>query len=285
MAVDVVIRQSGLFKKEINIQDIVAEDLKYGIMDGAFRLQPDQVGDYTVVYDSKHLCRGMEVSFEKKNINLRLPLPNSQYDIRLFYGVIQRICRLCNVQYFYREDEKIRADDVETIESCVNMDISASIGALKTIEEDIKNDKYKSMMVFGVMNPVAIGKHEISQFSDDLNKFGEFMNRLQNMDVYYAAPRFYQMKDGKILGAYALTADVPSVIPLQPNTGVLINEDLKVDVWNVSLVMSEKDIQIVMYDDLITYVGEREHYDADNILVTLSADEMKELAMQHGMEL
>ena len=52
----------------------------------------------------------MEISFEKKDINLRLPLPNSQYDIRLFYGVIQRICQLCKVQYFYREDEKIRAD-------------------------------------------------------------------------------------------------------------------------------------------------------------------------------
>lgn len=284
MAVDVVIRQVGLFKKEISIQDIVAEDLKYGIMDGAFRLVPDQVGDYTVVYDSGHLCRGMEISFEKKDINLRLPLPNSQYDIRLFYGVIQRICQLCKVQYFYREDEKIRADDLETIKSCVNMDITASIGALKSIEEDIGNDKYKCMTVYGVMNPVDIGKKEISQISGDLDRFGELMNRLQNMDIYYAAPRFYQMKDGKILGAYALTADVLSVIPLIPRTGMMVSEDIKVDVWNVSLVISEEEIHIVLYDDLIRFIGEREYYDADNILITLSADEMKELAAKHGVE-
>ena len=141
------------------------------------------------------------------------------------------------------------------------------------------------MTIFGVMNPIDIGKNEIRQISGDLTRFGDFMDRLQNMDIYYAAPRFYQMKDGKILGAYALSADVPSVIPLIPRAGMMLNEDVKVDVWNVSLVIAEEEIHTIMYEDLIDFVGEREHYDADNILVLLSVDEMKELAAKYEVEM
>lgn len=46
------------------------------------------------------------------------------------------------------------------------------------LRETIENHKYKCMTIFGVMNPIDIGKNEIRKISDELIRFGEFMDRL-----------------------------------------------------------------------------------------------------------
>ena len=130
MAVNVIVKQKGIFGKNITIEDIVGDDLSYGIMDDNYRLKQGEQGEYMVVYDSRHLGRGMEVSFEKKDVNLRLPLPNSEEDIRLFYQTVERVCRGQGVHSFYRDGEKIGLGDFENL---IQLDMDASKGALESM--------------------------------------------------------------------------------------------------------------------------------------------------------
>lgn len=151
MAVDVIVKQKGIFGKNITIEDIVGDDLSYGIMDENYRLKQGEQGEYMVVYDSRHLGRGMEVSFEKKDVNLRLPLPNSEEDIRLFYQTVERVCRGQGVHSFFRDGEKIGLGDFENL---IQLDMDASTGALESMERGMKKGEYSNMIVFAIQNPI-----------------------------------------------------------------------------------------------------------------------------------
>ena len=285
MAVEVIVKQKGLFGRNITIEDIVADDLSYGIMDENYRLKPEEQGEYMVVYSNKHLGRGMEVSFEKKEVNFRLPLPNSEEDIRLFYRTVERVCELQGVHSFYRDGEKIELGDYESL---IQSDMHASTGALESMEQGIAEGEYKNMIVFAIVNPITVEQKDLEQMkgadgSYDLKKFGEFLDGHQRLDVYYAAPLLYQKKDETIFGMYTISAGIPSVVPMIPK--LLMNNDLKVEEWYASLVIAQGNIKTVKYEDFIAFAGEREQYDGEHIIVTLSAEEMEKLAEQCGVEI
>lgn len=84
MAVVVTIKSEGLFKTKIEFKDILFPQMRYGIMDEAYRLEEGNVGENIVVFNEKHICRGCEVSFKQKEISLRMPLPTSKEDIYFF---------------------------------------------------------------------------------------------------------------------------------------------------------------------------------------------------------
>lgn len=287
MAVDVTVKQRALFGKNITIEDIVGNDLSYGIMDENYRLKQGEQGDYMVVYDRRHLGRGMEVSFEKKNVNLRLPLPNSEEDIRLFYQTVERVCHLQGVHSFYRDGEKIELGDFENL---IQLDMNASTGALESMEKGMKEGEYSNMIVFAIQNPIYIEIKDLEQMKGadnfyDLKKFGEFLDRHQRMDVYYAAPLLYKKKDGTVFGMYAISADVSSVVPKTPKLLVVNQDELKVEEWYAALVISQGNVKSIKYEDFIKFVGEGERYDAENIIVTLSLEEMKKLADKFEVEI
>lgn len=283
MAVDVMVKQKGLFGKKITIEDIVGDDLSYGIMDENFRLISNELGEYIIVYDRNNLGRGMEVRFDKKDINLILPLPNTEYDIRLFYKIVERVCHLQGTNSFYRDGEKIELGDYENL---IQADMNASTGALENMERGMAEGEYSNMIIFAIKNPISVGQKDLEQMRGenhfcDLKGFEEFLNWHQQMDVYYAVPHLYQKKDGTIFGAYALTVDVPSVVPVMPKVrmnNVETSNELKVEEWYVSLVISPQNVRTVQYTDFIDFVKEKKWYDVEHIIVALSEGEMKDLA-------
>ena len=258
MAVDVIVKQKGIFGKNITIEDIVGDDLSYGIMDENYRLKQGEQGEYMVVYDSRHLGRGMEVSFEKKDVNLRLPLPNSEEDIRLFYQTVERVCRGQGVHSFYRDGEKIGLGDFENL---IQLDMDASTGALESMERGMKKGEYSNMIVFAIHNPIYVEMKDLEQMKGadncyDLKKFGEFLEWHQRMNVYYAAPLLYQKKDETVFGVYAISADVPSVVPSIPKLLAVGDNELKVEEWYVALVIAQGNVKSVKYQDFIEFAGQ-----------------------------
>ena len=141
MSVDVVIRSKGLFKKNLKIKDVIFENMRYGIMDEAYRLVENETGKYTVVFNSLEICRGYEISFEKQKVELKMALPTSNSDIEFFYEYVKRICKIMNTKEFERDGEKGTFDKIDSYKS---MDISASISALENMEENINNGNYTS---------------------------------------------------------------------------------------------------------------------------------------------
>lgn len=281
MAVDIEIRSKGLLKKELSIHDVIFDNMGFGIMDENYRLDENKTGDYTVVYNRNSICRGCEISLKKGLVELRLPLPTSEADIVFFYDYIEKICHKMNVKNYVRNGEKATFDKKNEY---IKDDISTSEMALKEIETKIDQGDYTCMYIFGVLNPIALGKDEMIKIQGDTNKFGEFMNSLQSMDVYYASAHLYKRSNNTIFAVYTLTESVESVMPYVPKI-LMLNESIQVNDWNVAFVIDKELEGKISYNDFINNVDKTNIYDSEHFILSLDKAKMRELLNQYKVEL
>lgn len=281
MSVNVTIKKKGLFRKEIQIEDVVLEGMRYGIMDEAYRLEEGVVGENTVIFKDKQIARGYEISLENSKVHLKMPLPSSYEDIQFFYEYIKILCEKLGTKEFIREDEKCTFSMIPTF---VDMDIKTSELALKLLKKDIDKGEYENMYVFGAINPIALGKKEVEKIAGDTNKFGEFLDCLQKQDLYYAAPQVYQRKDGTYFGIYILTENVPSICPYQAK--LLVNEkQINVTEWNIGFVVDDEVKGFIPFDDFLNATKKEEDYDAEHFILTMKKKTIKELLDKYKVDL
>ena len=280
MAVEVIIKQKSMLKKEIKIEDLLLENMDYGIMDENYRLSSRKIGEYTILYNTQSIQRGLEVSIKKKQIHLRLPLPTGEDEITFFYEYIERICKKFKTNTFEREGE---IGNIHQKEKWIELDKETSKKALETMNQDIEQNKYETMYLFGVYNPIAIGKRELEIIQNDIGKLGNFLHQLQSIDRYYASAKVYQRNDGNLFGLYVLTEEVVSIVPLKPS--VFMNNDIKVDDWNIAFVYDNDMQGTISFDNFIKNVDTSELYDTEHFIITLNQNEMKKLIEKYKKEI
>lgn len=274
MSVNVRIQQKSLFRRKLGIEDIIKiSKLSYGICDENYRLEPNQIGDHTLLYDNQKLARGIDVTLEKQDILLQLSLPTSLEEIQCFYDLIQKICKKINTSTFIRDEEIVSITEKEL---CIRYDAEASIKGLQGNEQEIKEGKFRYFQIFGIYNPISIGKKEIEEINCDLNKFCSFLNRIQAIDAYYAAPRVYKIGE-KLVGIYAIGPSIPSIVPTEPY--IILNQIEGIEEWY--FLSNEKTVP---YHDFINHVN-KEYYDANHVIVNLKVDEIEELIEKYSIEL
>lgn len=279
MAVDVTIKSKGLFKKTLSIQDILLDGMKYGITDEAFRLEEGKIGKYTVIYDSSCINRGYEISFKRGITELRMPLPTSEQDIKKFYELIEKICKLMNTNVFIHDDEKVSINEIDSLmDGCMR----TSEAVLKSMREETTAEK-EGTYLFGAMNPICFGKRELDFIQDDPKKLGEFMHELQSKDVYYAKCNAYKRVDGSIFGVYILTEDVVTVLPCKAS--LFMNNNIEVNDYNISFVIDGNLSGSIPYDVFLKNVDQSNIYDSEHFIISLSRDKMIELLKQYKIDL
>lgn len=265
MSVSVRIKQKGLFKKKLNIEEIIKiTNLSFGVCDENYRLIKNEIANHTLIYDENKLARGIDISLDDKDIILLLNLPTSSSEIRTFYDVIEKICNELNIKQYIREEETVSLNDKEKF---IEYDEKGSIAGLESLQKEIEKDNYKSLEIFGIYNPISIGLNEIKKINNSLDNFEEYLNQIQSLDVYYATPRVYKV-DGKLIGIYAIGANISSVVPIKPY--IILNQIRGIEEWYVML----KEGKTVKYDDFISNVTQKEYYDANHLIVTLSENEV-----------
>lgn len=279
MAVDVTIKGKGIFKKTFKIEDILDDDMSYGIMDEAFRLDENQVGEHTVLFKRDKMCRGFEVTLKKGAIDLRMPLPTSNEDIKYFYEYINKLCGIMKTNKFIREGEVCTFD---LIDEFIKLDTDTSIMALKEIKKNIET-KGGCMYIFGALNPIAVGKKEIDFIGNNPNKLGELLNRLQNMDVYYAKPTLYTLADNTVMGVYSIVDENPSVLPYKAT--VPFDNEITVNKWIIGLVIDEELAGFIPYDDFIKNVKKFDEYDTEHFIAKINSKEMNKLLAKYKLEI
>ena len=280
MAVEVIIKQKSILKKEITIEDLLLENMDYGIMDENYRLSRGKIGEYTILYNTQSIQRGLEVSIKKKQINLRLPLPTGEGEITFFYEYIDKICEKFKTNTFEREGEIV---NIHQNEKWIEIDKETSRKALETMNQDIEQKKYETMYLFGVYNPIAIGKRELEIIQNDIGKLGNFLHQLQSIDRYYASAKVYQKNDGNLFGLYVLTEEVVSIVPLKPS--VFMNNDIKVEDWNIAFVYDNDMQGTISFDNFIKNIDTSELYDTEHFIITLSKNEMQKLIEKYKKEI
>ena len=260
MAVDVKIKQKSLFKKKITIEEIIKlTNLSYGVCDEAYRLIPKEIGPRTILYDKNKLARGIELALENNDIILRLSLPTTPKEIRCFYKIIETICKNLNTNTYIRNEETAQIEDNGTF---IKSDEEGSIYGLKDMKDILVTKEYPYMQIFGVYHPIAIGSKEIKEIDNNLENFENLLNKLQQLDLYYAAPKLYQTPD-KLIAVYAIGTEIPSIVPLKP--GIISNKSKDIKDWFVFLPGNKA----IKYEDFINNVDQDNYYDANRLNIKI----------------
>lgn len=276
MSVSVRIKQKSLFKKKLNIEEIIKlTNLSYSVSDENYRIIQNEIGKHTLIYDKNKLARGIDISLNDTDVVLLLSLPTSPSEIRKFYEVIEIICKKFNTQNYIREEELVSIKDNEKF---IKYDEEGSIAGLEDLQEKIGQNEYKRFEIFGVYNPISIGINEIKKINNNLYNLEEYLNRIQSLDVYYATPRVYRVKE-KLIGIYAIGSNIPSVVPTEPY--IVLNQIKGIEEWYAML----KEGKTIKYNDFINNAENKEYYDANHIIVTLSDNEVDNLLEKYFIEI
>lgn len=276
MSVEVKIKQNSIFKKKLDITDVISlTGLSYGICDENYRLIPGETAAHTLLYDKNRLARGIDASIDKTDIVLLLSLPTTPFEIHSFYHAVEKICNALKTKTYIREDEKVNLKENPRF---IKMDEEGSVAGLEAISEKLEKDKYNRFEIYGICNPISIGANETKQIGNRLDLFEEYLHRLQSLDVYYATPRVYRVQN-KLVGIYAIGADIASVVPTEPY--IVLNQIQGIEEWYVML----KAGKIIKYKDFIENIPAKEYYDFNHVIVSLSEQDVDSLIEQYGVEL
>ena len=276
MSVEVKIKQNSIFKKKLDITDVISlTGLSYGVCDENYRLIPGETAEHTLLYDKNRLARGIDASIDKTDIVLLLSLPTTPFEIHSFYHAVEKICNALKTKTYIREEEKVNLKDNPRF---IKMDEEGSVAGLEAISEKLEKDKYNRFEIYGICNPISIGANEIKQIGNRLDLFEEYLHRLQSLDVYYAAPRVYRVQN-KLVGIYAIGADIASVVPTEPY--IVLNQIQGIEEWYVML----KAGKTIKYKDFIENIPAKEYYDFNHVIVSLSEQDVDSLIEQYGVEL
>lgn len=277
MSVTARIKQKSLFKKKMNLEDIIKfTGLSYGVCDENYRLDRDEIGEHTLIYDEAKLARGFELWLEGSDVLLSLSLPTAPSEIRLFYSLVEKLCNEFNTKKYLREDEEAYLYEDEEF---IKWDEEASIVALEEMTSKTK-DEYRCFKIFGIYNPISIGQRELQRIDCNLNNLEEYLNEIQSLDVYYATPSVYRKKDtNELFGIYSIVADVPCVVPNKPY--IILDQIKGINYW---YVMIRKGMTVT-YDDFINHISSKEYYDANHVIALLNDDEIDALIEQYSVEI
>lgn len=277
MSVTARIKQKSLFKKKMNLEDIIKfTGLSYGVCDENYRLDRDEIGEHTLIYDEAKLARGFELWLEGSDVLLSLSLPTAPSEIRLFYSLVEKLCNEFNTKKYLREDEEAYLYEDEEF---IKWDEEASIVALEEMTSKTE-DEYRCFEIFGIYNPIAIGQRELQRIDCNLNNLEEYLNEIQSLDVYYAKPSVYRKKDtNELFGIYSIVADIPCVVPNKPY--IILDQIKGINYW---YVMIRKGMTVT-YDDFINHISSKEYYDANHVIALLNDDEIDALIEQYSVEI
>lgn len=280
MSIDVEITQKGLFKKKLDYAAIIG-NLGYGVYENS-RLTEGKLGEDFIVYDKKRIGRGIRIVCgreEKEKISLRMLSPTCDEEIDAFYSIIERIASVWKSCDIVQDGEAVDKNNLAAI--CTDMK-SANKSFLKTMLEKNGDFRDNTVSLFSAMWQLDLGdddKAEILAAPDIVKAYGDWLHRLQEMDVYYAVPKFYNA-DGGILGVYFITEDTESVIPLVPAVPFGFNDEagnpLEVSNWVVSFYSITRDETAgrMSYEKFVEKVKDRgRRYDALRIIIDGMSDD------------
>lgn len=273
MAVNVEIRHMN---QDISVLEIAKlKGLKYGVLDNNYTLDRDKIEKNTILYDPYVIARGIEVSIEDNNVYLSMSLPTTSSEILLFYELVECICHEYDYEELYHDKEQI---DLKDIYCFIELDKEASLHALLEMEQKLETGEMNAIFVFGALNPITLGKEEFKEINGTLEGFESLLDRLQQLDVFYAGPLLYQRSDSSIFGVYFVGEDIQTVVPLNPD--LPFHRRFQVESYYVMI----PDKKTVRYEDFINHVKQVGYYDENHIIISLNHDMIEDLVINYSVD-
>lgn len=237
--------------------------------------------------------RGFELSYEAQEdaYQVRVNTPATSYDWEVALAFMAALAGKMGQDIVDEHQNRFRPDMIR------NYDYRPDIeyGIKLFCRQALGKNGGKSAILFGVYRPLAIDSKIANQLlgaGDMVEAFNQLLVKTQYVDAYPAKQRFYRNKeDGQIMGAYALTQELDTVLPFEPYVEydkLQVVGDNKVEGWQVSLVAYEDEddpdsyyvLGMMDYNDFIGKLDKAKYYFLDgNYLVVkgLLKAEMEEL--------
>ena len=287
MGADVIIKQKGLIKKRLKIEDLDelanAHDFAYGVSNEMFVFEEYEyadVDDVNFVIFSQNYGRGFEFFVERKhNIGLRLNIPSTRSDVHEFYDFLRSCCELLKTETFEQDGEEY---DVSEIPDLIEKMVDTSGWALATLLEDMDN-----IQIFGAVYPIILEDEIIKQLLNDKNRldlFEEYLKEKQTKDYYYAIPMYYE-KNGLLYGVIGLPENCPTILPIEAAIPFWhdLPEGSTISHWSIDIgceVNGEYETAASLsYDKFLEVVdvGKLEKFDYSNFIIEIDEKLMNKL--------
>ena len=256
-------------------------------------LSPISNYECLLIGEDKVSGRGFELSYDNKNKSyvIRVFTPSTREDWILALEYIKALAKRFNSEIVNERREIYTVDNIDKFD--YESDILFGINSISLKISDREIDKY---IIFGVNRVVSFdGKmiEKIYSSSSAIDTFSNIVKEIQYLDAYSAYQNFYKNNDdGKIMGGYALTQGVRTILPYEPSvefesSDILKNDDISF--WNIGLIIidgNENDeksyygVGNLNYNDFIKKLPENKYkfIDASYIMVEpLSKEEILEL--------
>ena len=256
-------------------------------------LSPISNYDCLLIGEDNVSGRGFELSYNSKNKSyvIRVFTPSTREDWILALEYIKTLAKRFNSEIINERGEIYTVDNIDKFD--YESDILFGINSISLKINDREIDKY---IIFGINRVVSFDGKMIEKIygsSNAIDTFSNMVKEIQYLDAYSAHQNFYKNNDdGKIMGGYALTQGVRTILPYEPsvefeNSDILKNDDISF--WNIGLVIIDGDendeknyygVGNLNYNDFIKKLPKNKYkfIDASYIMVEpLSKEEMLDL--------
>ena len=185
--------------------------------------------------------RGFEVSYdpEMQEYGVRVFTPSTEND---WLGAIEFIGKVATALATDVVDEEGETYEPNAITYDYRNDISFGVRCY--------DDKEEGAYIFSVYRPICLSKqmiNELLEAEDKVKAFSQLVEKqlYEHPDVYIAHQQFFSNDKGEVMGVYALTQGVPTILPYEyppfiDLTQVNLSQD-DVKLWRISLVVINGD--------------------------------------------
>ena len=276
-----------ILNKELNTYNTGDIDINDLLLSSVFNYECLLIGE------DKVSARGFELSYDNKNKTyvVRIYTPSSREDWLLALEYIKALAKRFNSEIVNERGEIYTVDNIDKFD--YESDVLFGINSISLKISDREIDKY---IIFGVNRVVSFDGEMIEKIyssSSAIDTFSNIVKEIQYLDAYSAHQNFYKNNDdGKIMGGYALTQGVRTILPYEPsvefeNSDILKNNDISF--WNIGLIIidgNENDeksyygVGNLNYNDFIKKlpINKYKFIDASYIMVEpLSKEEILDL--------
>ena len=269
MSVSIEIRPAE--GKTFALKDLLPEGWEYGTYGEGYVLQDAEDESSVIAFDPE--CIGCGICLEQKDgaVTLDLGTITGAREIRSFYDLAARICKLCGASVFSRNGEiaspgqadKYIKEDTENAEKSLFM-------MLKKLE----SGDPEAATLCGALNPVAIGLSDARKLGADAERLEKFLHEKQSVKALYAVPKIFQdPNSGELVGVFALMAGVKTILPKKPQAPFYLERPI--EKWAAYLYISDDEYGYVSYEDLAKRCARLAEYDALHFRTELSEEQIR----------
>ena len=279
MSVSVEILANG--KKVPPLAELLGEGLEYGAYGENYVLREAEDDSSVIAFDPACICRGICVETSEDSVTLGLSTVTGASEIRLFYDLVRRACKLLGASVYKREEAIVSAEQTNRFEKEY---LNAAADGLRMMAQKLESGEEKNVTLFGALNPVTLDTAHLKAADADPEKFGALLHRLQNVNAYYASPRIYQdPQDGSLVGVYSVPCGARTIFPYAPAAPFYLQE--KVDRWIVYIYISDEEYGYVEFADFAAHMEKPDDYDAAHYILELDADTARKIIKEHPAEM